>query len=772
MLPAKYFVIRACVLILAGALLPQLSSFPPTAEVQAALIAALFFSLHFLRRSDVAWMLAGALLFLSAVDRNLGERLDIRYEGDSLLTRVRVVDFPRRDGASMRFDAGAIGDPRLPMRLRLSWFEPPVAVRPGDVWQLEIRLRRPRGPMNPGSVDREALLMVDGIGAVGYVVAGRRNELLDSATATGVERVRQRFVARIDAVLDGDSAAVLAAVAVGARHGLSREQWQRYAATGTSHLMAISGLHIGLAALAAYLTATVLLGCLGVRRNLHDVALMLALAAACAYALVSGLALPARRAALMLLAGTLLLLARREVNGLRVLALVAVIVCISDAGSTLSAGFRLSFTAVLLLLWAAAERVATAADWRVRPLLAVGRLARVQALLFLGLLPITATTFGQLSLAAPAVNLLAIPVFSFITVPLALAGLVMVGPVGDGLIALAGLSIDWLERVIAAAAAHDASHRPVAGFTGPATLMLLLPLAGVLIARGMPARHLAWLGVLLVLLWRPSPPRDGCARIDVLDVGQGLSVAVQTARHALLYDTGPAYRGGGAAADTVVLPFLAYRGIRSLDRVIVSHADLDHAGGLESIAAGLRVRSIVAGEPLLSRDAGSCRDTAAWQWDGVRFFMLHPLDDTPTGNNASCVLLIESGERRVLLTGDIEAGVEADLVRSRSIPPVDVVTVPHHGSRTSSTTPFIRALDADVSVVSAAWGNRWGFPKADVVARWQAAGTRIVNTAEAGAVTIEFCADRDDLQMRRYRAAKARRWHDDGGLDANVTERR
>jgi competence protein ComEC len=267
--------------------------------------------------------------------------------------------------------------------------------------------------------------------------------------------------------------------------------------------------------------------------------------------------------------------------------------------------------------------------------------------------------------------------------------------------------------------------------------------------------------VIAILLHNPRPPAEGCAVVTFLDVGQGLAVVVRTHRHTLLYDSGPAYRSGNNAAETVILPYLRSRGISSIDRLIISHADLDHAGGASTIAATMRVRRTMSGEPLPDMRSLPCRAGQNWSYDGIGFSVLHPaIGSDFEGNNRSCVVLVEAGEYRLLLSGDIEKAAEHALVREHRLPSVYAVSVPHHGSRTSSVAPFVQTLQPSIAIVSAAYGNHWGFPKEDVVERWKAVGTTVMNTATAGAIEMRVCADTGFESITQYRVLNRRIWHE------------
>jgi competence protein ComEC len=760
-------VVRACLFVLAGMLAPQLSSFPAAPDSLVAAIALFAIAIAVLRRVDLLLFLLGAGLFLAHAAVVIDGRLDARFAGDSLLADVRIADFPRPSTNSVSLVATS-SDPRLPERIRLSWFEAPVTPRLGDVWRLELRLRRPRGSMNPGTMDYEAWLFRQRVGATGYVVNGPHNRLLQSGRLGPVERIRAAFVARLTRDFGDDpGVAVLAAVTVGARHRITPDAWERYALTGTTHLVAISGLHVGLAAAAAYGIAQLLFGCAAQTFNAHRAALLASLGVAAAYGAVAGFAVPALRATLMLAIGTAALVAARPSPPLRIVALAALVIMLADPLATMAPGFRLSFSAVLILIALAARMVPRAAG-RLALLSGARNLLLAQTLLLAGLAPLTALTFGRVSFAAPLINFLAVPVFTFVTVPFALAGLTLGGAaaaLGDLAIAVALASIGWIEALVGVAASRPGAATFVAEPAGFALLLVLLPVVWVLLPPGWPGRAAAWLGFIALVALRPAPPPAGCVDIRALDVGQGLAMVVRTASHVLLYDTGPAYRTGGSAAERVVVPYLERRRITRIDRLVLSHADLDHAGGADVLATELEVDDVLAGEPgVVDRDAiRACRRGERWKWDGVRFSVLHPQRAGEfDGNDASCVLAVAVGEYRALLTGDIEAAAERALLRSMPVLRYSVVAIPHHGSRTSSTAPFVRVVAPRVAVVSAGYGNQWGLPRGDVVARWREHGARVLSTAVSGSIRVRLCEDRGIVSVDEYRERARRLWHESG----------
>ena len=274
---------------------------------------------------------------------------------------------------------------------------------------------------------------------------------------------------------------------------------------------------------------------------------------------------------------------------------------------------------------------------------------------------------------------------------------------------------------------------------------------------------MALVAIVGLMLFEPPRPPAGCVDIEVLDVGQGLAVVVIGRRQVVVYDTGPWFRGGGSAARSVILPYLRGRGVERIDKLVISHADLDHAGGVDALVSNVDVREVLAGEAL-PRQAGPalrCVAGAGWHVDGVTFEIVHPPTITRyRGNDASCVLLVTAGSHRALLPGDIERPVEEELVRREALPAVDLVIVPHHGSRTSSGLPFVSATRPEVAIVSAGHGNRWGFPKSDIVARWHAAGADVLTTATSGSIGVRLCADGGLVSRHENRLRRRRIWHE------------
>ena len=715
---------------------------------------------------------AGALIMWSGMRAAIDAQLPSVLEGRTLPVTGVITTVPSQGETSIRFRFAPHGRADLPHTLQLTWIESGYLPQIGEYWHLEVRLRRPRGLVNPGGFDYAGWLFREEIGATGIVVSDGDNRLVTRSRSTPVSRLRQRFNERMQARFPpGDARAVMLAVGSGTRQEISSAAWQRYAVTGTSHLVAVSGLHVGLAAGSAFLFTWMIAGALFRKRPVRDFALIVAAGTALWYAQVTGFAVPAQRAFLMFAMFALALLLRRRLCKWRILSLVGVAVLLQSPLSFLKPGFKMSFLAVAVIFFAIAVVQTPLLRFPLRRLQgmvsSMRSLLRIQCDLLLGLFPLTVLLFDRAAFAAPVVNLLVLPVFNIVAVPFCLFGMFLDGalePVGDLFLGVAYRGVEWALAIIAWFAEIPALSIVTPELDMTLRTALWLPLLKVLMPPGWPGRSVAYVAIVAVTTHTPPVPRAGCLAVTVLDVGQGLAVVLRSADHVLLYDTGPAFRGGGNAATYVVVPFLRAAGIRQIDRLVVSHADIDHAGGLTSILRSTETALIIAGEEpqMPGIIARPCRAMEAWVVDGVEYRFLHPRNPGAwQGNNRSCVLLVTVGEHRLLLTGDIERPVELLLEYRDKLAAVQAAVVPHHGSATSSSVALIDAVQAELAIVSAAYGNRWGLPKPEVVARWETSGSWVVNTADSGAISLQYCLGENVLPPRLEREAARRIWHVD-----------
>jgi len=692
----------------------------------------------------------------------LNAQLPPHLEGRDVEITGKVVSLPEIETRRTRFRFQIDNEANQPKALRgklvqLIWHDdftatqsgPRMALHAGSRWQLQVRLRAPRGLVNPGGFDAEKHALAQRLVATGSVRA--KAQIL--VEPSGLQAWREHMAQRITTTVNSHSARYIQALAVGDTRALTDADWQWLRATGLTHLVAISGFHVGMVAGGVALLAAgfcYLFPWLGRICPRPLAAALVAWIAAIVYAAVAGFALPTVRTVLMITVVVLARWLRRRIHIADSLALAALVIVVIDPLSVLAAGFWLSFAGVAWLIGCLPER----RHW-------LSGFLSAQMVASIGLLPLTVMLFSQASAAGPLANLLAIPWWTLVVVPLSLIGTALEALwLGSGQWAWHGAAycfelslppLDWL------------AHSRFALWWLPEVHWFALPLALVaalclLLPRGVPGKPLALLLWLPLLYPARELPKHGELQLIVLDVGQGLSVLIRTAQHQLLYDTGPAVRDGFDAGERVVVPALRALGVRQLDQVIISHGDNDHAGGARAVAAVFPRTHWQVPPGLEWENAQSCYAGQQWQWDGVRFMFLHPEQHFPyLRNESSCVLRMENAYGAVLLTGDIGQVIEQRLLKSQpEHVQADVVLAPHHGSHHSSHPAFVAATNAQLVVVSAGHNNRFGHPRMEVVQRWQKSGAEVINTAHSGAIGIWL--DTRGLTVREQRIHRARLW--------------
>ena len=723
------------------------------------------------------WLAGGFFWAAGAAHVRLSDALPTEWEGRDIDLVGVVASLPQPFDRSVRFELDVeqvlTSQARVPERIVLAWWgrSPPDGgsglpeVKPGERWRLPVRLKRPHGTANPHGFDYEAWLLERGVRATGYVRPRGATERLAPMVqrpAYWVEAMRERFRARVLAALGGRPyAGVIAALAVGDQRAIPPSQWQIFTRTGVNHLMSISGLHVTMVSGLCYALVLALWrrsARLTLQLPARKAAALAGVLAAFSYTLLAGFAVPAQRTLYMLTVGAVALWVGAPTSASVVLAAALFVVLILDPWAVTSAGFWLSFGAVAAILFVAVNRVA-------RPHWAVSWV-RTQAAVTIASTPMLLALFQQVSLVSPVANALAIPVISLIVVPLALAGTVL--PV-DAVLHLAHFVmaccmyvLDWMS------AAPDAvwqQHAPA----GWAIVTALAGTAWLLFPRGVPARWLGAVACLPLFLILPPAPRPGELRIAVLDVGQGLAVVVRTAMHTLLYDTGPAYGPGTDSGNRIIAPYLRAVGVRRLDGLVVSHDDSDHAGGALSVMQALPVAWLMSSLtdmdplPLIADEAFRCYAGQSWEWDEVRFEVLHPERESfgmrMKNNDRGCVLKLTSPGGSVLIPADVERrSEEAMLARGESLA-ADIVVAGHHGSRTSSMAAFVEAVRPQAVIFAVGYRNRFGHPHADVVERYRGIGSAAYRTDSDGAVLASI-TPAGGITIERYRALHRRYWLD------------
>jgi competence protein ComEC len=792
-----------------------------------------------------AALLAGYGYAAWRADLRLRDALPPAWEGRDLLLTGHVRGLPARDAHSVRFlfsvDVGKVhrdtGIARFPPVIQLSWFQrtggrAPKIV-PGERWQLTVRLQRPHGYANFGGRNAEVTLFARGVRATGSVASTATARRLDG-TAGGlvsmIDRWRFALGSRIeDALSAAPHRGIVAALAIGAQAAIGAEDRVLLRRTGTSHLVAISGLHIGFvaglcAAVAAWLwRRSCFFGAVLARSGAREwplvaptpiVAAVAGTLCAAGYAALAGFNVPAQRALWMLVVVSAAFAMGRSLAPSLVLAWAAALVVLVDPWAVTAAGFWLSFGAVAVISFAVHGRLRTrppdadvidevhdpfdrsrnSADaprrsWRLiarRRLVAARELlagaVRAQYAVTIGLAPLTAFWFSQIPLAGPVANALAIPWVSVLVTPVVLVGVALPEPFDAAAYKLAHALLEPLMGALRQLSGYAWAEWRLARPSAWALASAGIGVAWALMPRGWPLRFAAPLAWLPLALPPPPGPASGTFRLTALDVGQGSAIVIETARHALLFDAGPGPEST-RAGERIVAPYLQANGVPVLDALVVSHPDADHAGGAAAVLEVLRVRQLLGGLPTgnglwpaaraVGADTVRCAAGQRWRWDGVDFSVLWPrAGPLPEKSNAqSCVLKVQADGFTALMTGDIDAATERQLQREAADEPdesdasgaldtlaADVLIVAHHGSKTSSTEPFLDSVRPRVAVFQVGYRNRFGHPHPGVWSRFAARGIELSRTDRDGAVRIELHGGA--LTLERYRDTHRRYWMD------------
>ncbi|MGZ8095198.1 MAG: DNA internalization-related competence protein ComEC/Rec2 [Methylosarcina sp.] len=738
-------------------LVQQLPWLPDGASLMMGLLLAGFLvKRHHLR---CLFFVLGALWAVVFADARLSERLPEALEGADILLTGYITGLPEAKEKGIRFNfVISPSQESLPDKIRLTWHSPEHSLKAGQFWSMTVRLKRPHGTLNPGGFDYERWLLSEGIGATGYVRSFPKPELLKIKSPWyRIDVWRQVISDSLSGLLTGyPSLSLIKALTIGDGRDISQQQWQLFRETGTTHLVVISGSHIGLVSGFIYYVVLKILARTGLLRwPPPKVAALAAMSIAILYSALAGFSVPTQRAVIMLAMVMTALILQRHIRPLHTLAVALIAVLAVDPLAVWSPGFWLSFLAVGLIVSAVSGRLGKIG-------VLVGSV-KLQWHATLGLAPLLLLFFQQASLIAPLANLIAVPVISLAVVPLSLlaVSLMFILPkMAAGIFYLIDQTLEGLTGLLtlmtelpSAAIYYPQPSFWALFFAVPGILLLLAP-------AGTPFRWLSLAMFLPMIFIESSRPQPGEIRLTLLDVGQGLAVAVQTTNHWLIYDAGARFSEESDMGQSVVLPYLRFRGVSKIDRLIVSHGDNDHIGGAASLLKGALIEAVMTSVPeqLQAHAPTQCAAGQSWQWDRVVFTILSPEQSQPgTDNNNSCVLKIESQQGAVLLPGDIEAEVESRLVNTYGEAlQADVLIAPHHGSKTSSTAEFLRAVQPSYVLIPAGYRNQFGHPHKDVLARYRQFKSRWLISANSGA--IEITLKNHSLQVTALREAEKRYW--------------
>lgn len=698
----------------------------PTAHF-CIILGLLGLALSFWRTYPVGLFLMAVAWGCFCAIQLMDDRLDKALDGKTMWLEGTIVGLPEQSEQVVRFQLEKVKaeNIKLPSTIRLSWYQG-QPIRTGDRWRLLVRLKYPRGTVNPYSFDYEAWLTAKRIGATGTV---KKAALISPAKGivTWRYQLRESILAN-NTLHQGGS---LVALVLGDGSGISKTQWGILQETGTVHLMVISGQHITLLAAFVYFCIAWV-----ARRGWWPnkiawlpVACGLAMGVALLYGFLAGFEVPVQRACIMLALVLIWRLRFRHLGIITPFLTALALVLVYDPLASLQAGFWLSFVSVAILLIIFSGRLEPSSWWF--------NAVKIEVVITLGLAPLLMVLLLPISLTAPIANLIAVPIVSFISVPLALLGtLFMAVPyVGESLLWLAGFSVKYLFVLLAfIAQAMPAWIAPMAPWW--AFCLAFLGVIVWLLPRGVPIRVFGLIFCLPLLVPYQEVISRGSAKVTVFDVGQGLAILIQTAQHSLLYDVGPSF-GDFNLGERVLVPSLKRQGVSHLDKIIISHADTDHAGGLQPISEQLTINELISGEvnKLVTKlPVNPCVSGTKWSWDNVHF-SLWQWSQAKNGNDASCVLLVEAKGESLLLTGDISKKAEQAWVveNKRSI---HWLLAAHHGSGNSSSQYFLTATQPKHVIVSRGWLNPFHHPSPHTLARYQAISAEVEDTAIAGALQI------------------------------------
>lgn len=734
--------IKSAISFLLGcALLVQSSSLPDSPYLWLLIPALLF--VIFPKTRWLSFIAFGFFWSYYQASLLLDDRLSLELQGQDLVISGTVHNVPEFYDRRIRFEFKPDQDQEvsLPSKIIINWYQPFAKdLHAGERWQLNVRLKQPYGMKNPGTFDYESWLFQQGIGASGYVRNNKQNIRLQNAAVYSVNKLRQSLFNKINLHLNNsEHKGLIQGLTTGIRHNINQDQWQLLRLSGTSHLLAISGLHIGLAAAIGFFSFRWLWS-----RRAKNLLLLPAIQVAAIggfilalfYAALAGFSIPTQRALIMVSVVMISLLIKRPVSIPSTLAFSLLVILIWDPLSVLSAGLWLSFSAVAVILFTCQYRFPKP-QWQ---------WAKIHVFIALGLTPLLLVFFLQISFIAPIANIIAVPFISLIVVPLLLLSIVLLvlyEPVGFLLLDFVDLILilfwPFLDSVVSLPFSHWTNAQIPPLYLLPIVISIVLLLA----PKAMPGKHLAVFGLLPLFFYSPSRPNNGEFWFTLLDVGQGLAGVVQTQHHTLVFDSGAKFSDNFNTGTAIVLPFLQSQGINHIDRLIISHGDNDHIGGALPLIKAISINSIISSAENELPTAIPCLADQSWQWDQVdfRILMAGGIDKTST-NNQSCVLQIKNTAGTVLLSGDIEKQAEIQLVKQYGTTLKSTILIaPHHGSNTSSTDTFIDTVKPEVVLFPIGYRNRYHFPHDKVVQRYLNRQISLFNTADHGAIQYHFGLD-------------------------------
>ena len=719
--------------------LPQLPAPGILLALFCAAVVLLQFRIQPIRTAGIAllllvWMLHDARLIVDDI-----EKLTIKPQQFYVL-----IDEVRQENKQIKVRLLKEGDHFIfpPRFAWLSFESDSQKYCPGQRWSMQLRLRAVHARLNEGEFDNQRFALANHTPLQGRII---KQDAESSACSW-----RWQFIKHHEAQIEFLSQqATLKALAFGIRDDLSKATRQLLRDTGTAHLMAISGMHIALAGGVGWLLARGIQFLLPAHLIGYLFPLIASWILAATYTWLSGGHAPAQRALLALTIWIATRIAGAQLNGWQIWTLCIGLLLITDPLTALSESFWLSALAVgMLLIWYHWFPLPVRFHQRRWLLL---QLLHLQIGIMILMAPLQVTLFNGISVTALVANLIAVPVISFITVPLILIAMML--PFSSASAIIWWCADSTLRGLVYVLTLFPTGWWPLYN----ASFLALLVWGGLIIWRAQLffSAPLSCCALATAMLLSRQEKIEQGWRIDMLDVGHGLSIVISQGREAILYDTGPRWKTDDAGGR-VVIPWLERKQLQ-LQQIILSHKHLDHSGGLESIKQ--RWPQIQVRSALNNVEHLSCIRGTQWQWKQLHFQVLWPINASASGNNNdSCVISVDDGKVRLLLTGDIEAIAERQLVAlEKHNLNVDIVQVPHHGSRTSSSSLFLRSLNGQVALASVARYNAWRMPAKSVLENYQKTGFNWFDTGQSGQISLSINNGR--VRVATLREQLMPRWY-------------
>lgn len=756
--------------LLGDLLFQQLHVLPNFSMNISLLICALV--LVWMRRlSCISWLLFACISgFLWAewqAHHLLSIKLDKNMEEKTILITGTIVTLPKVEEkiAHFEFELTNIewADISIAknMRVKLSWYHPDIPLNVGGRYQFYARLKRIHSCQNPGTFDQEAWYLQHGIRAQGYIVQNQQNQLLVNNRFTmPIQQLRQYLQYYIYKLLPAsETAPWLMALMIGERSQIPPHHWDILRRTGTNHLMAIAGLHLGFIALITHFIFNKIWrwwprGLLLIPAQ--QVAILGAVVSVLFYSALAGFSIPTQRASLMFIIFSYATFMKSSINPWQSWSLALFIIILIQPLSVLSEGFWLSFATLALLIFHMRGRLAPQGMW--------WNWGRAQWIIGLGLIPFTIYFFHEFPLLSFVANLIAIPWLTFTILPFTFIStvLILIHPAwascflafADKNLSLLWIFLTWVAKCPSFSwqQFYPTMNLLLASMIG--STLLLLP-------HRTPGRIMGLFWMLPLWFYSPQLPKNGELWLTLLDVGQGLSVVVQTKHHMLLYDTGPKYSEQFNMGKHVVVPFLRSIKTNNIDMLVISHGDNDHIGGASSVMEAFNVNEIKTSvtERFKFKNTSLCLEKEKWQWDNINFEFLYPdKSNLNLGNDSSCVLLIDNGTQQILLSGDIEKWAERRMLKKNKLSPTAILVAPHHGSKTSGLRKFMETLRPQIVLYAVGYRNRYHFPHPSVVKSYKQIESQQLDTSTSGAIQIKLSQKEASIKPESFRNQHHHYW--------------